>query len=344
MPVRAGLPDVPWLRIVNRLFLKLPALLADVVSSVRLARTFDAILVPGTGICDDFGERPQAMPYALLKWALAARLAGRPLSFVSIGAGPVTHPASRWLMKWAARLARYRSYRDEISKDFMESIGVDTSKDRVFPDVVFSLRAAENIATRPVNGRLTVGVGVMNYRGWNRSAEEGRQIHETYRGKIVQFVSLLLQHGHDVRLLIGAASDVEVVDDVLKRVAAMPQPSSYGRLAAGPAASLHELMKQMGETDVMVATRFHNVVCALMMAKPVISLGYARKNDVLLEDMGLGDFCQDVETFDNERLIAQLDKLVEGRERYAHKIRERTSVYRELLARQEAILNAYVTP
>ena len=61
-------------------------------------------------------------------------------------------------------------------------------------------------------------------------------------------------------------------------------------VVAEHAQSLTEVMQQISETELLVATRFHNVVCGLMMGRPVISLSYARKNDVLLADMGLGAF------------------------------------------------------
>ena len=46
---------------------------------------------------------------------------------------------SRRLMKWAAAMAQYRSYRDTISKELMESVGVDVRSDRVYPDLAFRL-------------------------------------------------------------------------------------------------------------------------------------------------------------------------------------------------------------
>ena len=70
------------------------------------------IVVPGTGMLDDFGERWRDMPYHLFRWGLACRMARTPFAFVSIGAGPIHHPLSRWLMRSAAAMARYRSYRD----------------------------------------------------------------------------------------------------------------------------------------------------------------------------------------------------------------------------------------
>ena len=83
------------------------------------------LIIPGTGILDDFGGNPFGMPLALLAWCLVARLCGAWVAFVSIGAGRIQHPLSRWLMRSAAAMAHYRSYRDTVSKTFMESIGFD---------------------------------------------------------------------------------------------------------------------------------------------------------------------------------------------------------------------------
>lgn len=341
IPVRQALLAAGPLAIVNRALLGAPRRLADFVWTVRFARGLDAILVPGTGILDDLGERWQGMPYTLFKWGLAARLAGVPLFYVSAGAGPIVHPVSRRLMKSAARLAHSRTYRDALSKDYMERIGADVSRDRVYPDLAFALARPADVA-RSDGERLTVGVGVMSYYGWNRPPEESVQIHETYLGKIVELVTRLLRAGHRVRLTMGDEADWPTVEEVLRRVTAEGGSDLASRLVAEPAKTLHDIMGQMAKTDVVVATRFHNVVCALLMGKPVISLGYSRKNDVLLDDMGLGEFCQEVERFELPILERQLERLIAGRAQYAERIEQRTAIYREQLADQERALAAQI--
>jgi polysaccharide pyruvyl transferase WcaK-like protein len=97
-------------------------------------------------------------------------------------------------------------------------------------------------------------------------------------------------------------------------------------------------MNQIATTDVVVATRYHNVVCALKLGRPVLSIGYAAKNDELMGDMGLAEFCQRIETLDVDELIVQFRKLVAGRKFYETRIRERTKRYREQLSEQEQLL------
>jgi len=63
----------------------------------------------------------------------------------------------------------------------------------------------------------------------------------------------------------------------------------------------------------VVATRYHNVVCALRVGKPTISIGYAVKNDALLAGMGLADYCQSIERLDLALLETQTTRLIAER-------------------------------
>lgn len=326
-------------RKLDRLFLKIPGKMADLAQTFRHIRKFNLVIVPGTGILDDFGERPYGMPLDIFRWCLGARMAGARIALVSIGAGPIRHRLSRWLMTAAARMAHYRSYRDTQSKEFMASVGLDTGRDLVFPDVAFKLQAPASPPPRSAGAeRLTVGVGVMSYYGWYGFARGGEAIFAAYIKKLAKFVVHLLDSGHDVRLLTGELTDKTAVDALVEEVdRARPHlPSS--RMIAEPSFSLHDLMLQISTVDIVVATRFHNVVCALKLGRPTISLGYARKNDVLMEEMGLGALCQHVERFDVESLIDQFATLVLSREDCRRRIIDRVRQFEDDLARQDAHL------
>ena len=69
-------------------------------------------------------------------------------------------------------------------------------------------------------------------------------------------------------------------------------------------------------TDFVVATRFHNVVCALKLVRPTVSIGYEAKNDAVMTELGLGEFCQSIEELDLDLLNKQLAELMNNRERY----------------------------
>lgn len=334
LPIRWNGPASGQSGRVKRILLKIPRKLADFARAFANVRKADVMIFPGTGILDDFGERPAGMPYDILKWCLAARLAGTRIAFVSIGAGPIRNRLSRLLMLSAARLAHYRSYRDLQSREFMEGVGFDTRGDLVYPDLAFGLPTPMPSPRAP-GGALRVGVGVMAYRGWYGYEEGGQSIFSRYIGKLADFVVHLLDSGHDVRLLTGDDEDKIAVDALMEAVSNV-RPTS--RLAHGQVCSLGDVMEQMALTDIVVATRFHNIVCALKMHKPTISLSYARKNDVLMAEMGLGEYCQHVENFDVETLVSQFSRLVADREKHEEGIRARVAEFREQIENQHICL------
>jgi polysaccharide pyruvyl transferase WcaK-like protein len=335
-------PANALLQLLDRLSLKGPRLLLSWIGAIRHARKLGVLIVPGTGILDDFGEGPFGMPATLFGWCLAARLCGARIAFVSIGAGPIHHPVSRWLMRSAVAMAHYRSYRDTVSKAFMESIGFDTHADAVYPDVAFGLPAPGSAPRDAKERPLSVGVGVMTYLGWHNDSSRGGDIYAAYLATITKFVLWLVDRGHDVRLLMGDAADRRAIADVRSGVASARPHLPQDRLLFDPAHSLHDLMRQIARTDVVVATRFHNVVCALKLGRPTISIGYADKNDVLMAEMGLGRFCQHVERLDLDLLIDQFTELLADRPRYERSLSHMNRAYRERLCEQELFLVARV--
>lgn len=324
-------------RSVDRLLLGLPRRAMNGLHAVRHLRRLDAIIVPGTGILDDFGTGPFGMPFALFTWCIAARVCGTRIGFVSIGAGPIRHPISRWLYRAAIRGARYRSYRDVVSKDFLIGIGFDAHDDPVFPDLAFRLPAPE--IPPAASERLTVGVGVMAYYGWHNDGRRGAGIYRAYLEKITAFIRWLMACGHDVRVLTGDEADDRAVVDLRCRLGEA-DATMAGRLVVEPARSLHEVMGQIARTDIVVATRFHNVLCALKLSRPTISLGYSGKNDALMADMRMGEYCQHVEAFDLAWLQQRFTALAAERAGHVRFLRQQNEVYQSRLGQQELALAA----
>jgi polysaccharide pyruvyl transferase WcaK-like protein len=283
---------------------------------------------------DDFGEHWRAMPYDIFKWSLAARLTGRPFAFVSIGAGPVAGSISKRLFKWAARMASYRSYRDLDSRKFMEGLSAKFGADPVYCDLAFMLPSPERHQSAEFDRALTIGVGVMSYYGWHAAVSGSEEIYETYVAKVTRFVVWLLGRGYRVRLVIGAAADTRVVDDVMQRVSLACGQLPVSQLIAEPAWSLPHLLEQLAGVDAIVGTRFHNIVAAIMMGLPAISIGYAAKNDALLSQAGLAHFCQRIDALDVDTLIGQFESLVAERERLADEVVKLRDAFRRCAEQQ----------
>jgi polysaccharide pyruvyl transferase WcaK-like protein len=92
----------------------------------------------------------------------------------------------------------------------------------------------------------------------------------------------------------------------------------------------------------VVAIRYHNVLCALRLAKPTISIGYSPKHDALMADMGLAEFCQHVNTLDVNELTELFTEMehrsAELREAVAQRNTLKEQLVHELFAELSAVL------
>lgn len=321
---RHGVPAVPLRRSrpeaesgLVHLVLRLPRMLVDLVSAARIVRRHEVVIVPGTSILDDFGDGPTGMPYDLLVWALASRLARRPMVLLAVGAGPIRHPLSRRMLVLAARLTTGRSFRDEGSRAYMSSVGLDVTGDRIVPDVVF---AAEPPARPSTTGTVhRIGVGVMDYRGWSPDHPHRDWLYSDQLARTAELVERLVSDGAEVVLLPAEPADHRAGERCLARIDGRPRDRVT--LADVPA-SVDDLMAVLVGLDALVAPRFHMVLSALIAGVPTVALGYAPRSAELLAAAGLERVAHGIETFDPEAVADDVRALVAERDRIGADLRE----------------------
>jgi polysaccharide pyruvyl transferase WcaK-like protein len=196
----------------------------------------------------------------------------------------------------------------------MQRLGVDGPNDTVLPDLAFLLPAPIE-APRMAGAPLTIGVGMMNYRGWRDS----EAVYQAYLDLHVKLIEWLFAQGHNVRMVIG-----QTPTDL---IAARAVEERLGRKMVGAReeqmTSIHDAMAAIAETDVVIASRYHVQIAALKMGRPLYSLSYGPKNEALMLDVGLEAFSQDLESADFERLKTQVSDLIAHRESHAATVRER---------------------
>jgi polysaccharide pyruvyl transferase WcaK-like protein len=334
------------LRIVRKLFIHIPMEVMHWVTAFRtLART-DMLFVPGTGILTDAYQTSFGWPYEIFKWSLMARLRGCKLLFVSVGGGPMDRPMSRWFIKSALSLADFRSYRDSSTKQYLTDIGFPAQNDHVYPDLVFNMSEA---ATRPEDGRTrprpVVAIGLMTYPGKPGLGEPDSAVSADYLEKFATFVNWLLVHDHDVRLLIGDLSyDGPAQQHFRELLKTHASASARGRIIDEPVSSVEDLLSQLAASDTVVATRFHSVLLAMLLNKPVISISFHHKCASLMGAMALSAYSHDIHQMDVDRLVEQFCDLEINAEKVKALIRRKTEECRRALDEQYEVIFHDVFP
>ena len=313
------------------------------IDTLRIAswvRRHDMVIVPGAGVLEtSLPMRPWGFPYTMFVLCLSGRIFQTKIALVSVGANVIRQPLTRRLFTSAARLASYRSYRDIPSRDAMRQHGVDTTSDHVYIDLVFGIP----VPPYDSGDARTVGIGVMDFYGTNDDDRgQADPIHSSYVENMKTFARWLVDRGYKIRLFVGDTngSDDTVVQEILADLRAHRPDLDRTWVVAEPVSTFADLMRAMAPVGTVVATRYHNLICALMLSKPTLSVGYSEKNAVLMSSMGLAEYCQSVNPLDVDRLIKQFHD-AESRAAYLRQmISEHNAANRQLVERQFAELSA----
>lgn len=338
-PIREGrFPETKnaLVRRLARLVFALPIELFRWFKVISRLRGSDVLVMTGTGMLMDLGHSPLGLPYDVWRWSAAAKLCRCKLLYVSVGVGPIRHPLSRFFITHAMGLAEYRSYRDASSCSYMERIGFAKNGDKIFPDLAYSLPramlplSADYRAQRPV-----VGFGLITHSIRRATARNDEMLYQDYLGKVARFVRWLVEHGYKVRLLIGdVAYDERARLDLRALLERDGCKYEGAQILDEPAHSVDELLSQIVATDVVIASRFHNVLLALMLDKPVVAISFHEKVESLMSAMGLADFCQDIEDINLEKLKKQFTAAKRNAQPLKLQIQRKTEDYRRALERQ----------
>ncbi|MFF7757683.1 polysaccharide pyruvyl transferase family protein [Streptomyces griseorubiginosus] len=310
--------------------------LVDVYRTAAWVRRHDVVIVPGMGVLEaTLPLRPWGFPYSLFLLCASGRLLGTRVALVSVGAARIKSRPTRALVRWSARLAAHRSYRDAQSRDAMRAMGVDTARDEVYPDLAFFLPAPR--ASEPTGTPGTVCLGVMDFHGGNDDRARAEEIYRRYLDGTITFVRTLVAEGRPVRLLTGDECDLSVVEAILDAV-------DSPLVTAAEPASLADLMHEMAAADTVVAVRYHNLICALKTGTPVLALSYAAKSEALMERMGVGAYCHPAREVDADRLLEQFRELEKHAAEVRQTLAERNRVATDQLAQQFTALTTTLFP
>jgi polysaccharide pyruvyl transferase WcaK-like protein len=276
----------------------------DFPRNLMLVRSLDCVIVPGMGMLEDsLGMRPWGMPLWLFLMAAACRIEGCAFVLLDIGAEPTRNRLTRWLYVHTANWAAHVSYRDEWSAEVMRAAGA-REPEGVAPDLAFAHPLSREVDPRP--GRIVVGV--MAHYGPSRDERLRKEVRETYVQSLADALVRLLDDGNEVVLLGGDLADAGVAHDVATKVSAARPDQRQGCLTVLELTGFDEVSEEMAKAEVVIASRWHNLLASLRLARPTISVGYSEKSARLMHSLGLSEYHQRLIELDPVRLVAQVSR------------------------------------
>jgi polysaccharide pyruvyl transferase WcaK-like protein len=284
--------------------------LSFLVLSRRNIKSFDFLIISGGGQLTE-KDGAWGFPYTIFKWVVLARSAGVRCMFLNVGAGPLTHPLSKFFVRRALLAADSVSFRDEKSRILVHKVGF-TGESRVCPDSVYGLEVATTNASPDSRAQPIVGFAPMPYpdpdpRGY--TAEKNQMVYDEFIRKLAIFASWLIGESYALAIF---ATDIGVdplaIEDL--QIALRSHhgilPSQY---SVNHSVKTQDLLAAMSKMDYVVTCRFHGVVFAHLLNKPVLAIAHHPKVMDLMTDLELSSYCVDIRDFDLKLLVEKFSSM-----------------------------------
>jgi len=292
-------------------------------------RSFDFLVVSGGGQLLDSWGGPWRFPYTLFKWVALARCAGVKCYFLNVGAGPLTHRLSKWFVKRALFSAGYVSFRDAHSQALLQKVGF-SGKSQVVADCVYALDVP-GVVSPPVlsRGKAIVGLSPMAYC-------DPRVYYKKTQGVYENFIQTLANFGYwlsenDYRLALFSTDicfDAQTIEDLKTALTAGNGKVPPDKVRHSPVKTIDGLLALIASLDFIVTCRFHGVIFAHLLNKPVLALSHHPKVTSLMNDLGLSRYCVDIHTCDAASLAEAFRSLVQNGSEIKSRMNEKSALYK----------------
>lgn len=251
----------------------------------------------GTYLVDHYNFESRAVELEL------ARSRGIPVVLWTQSMGPFKSDRASSQISRVAGAVRAVFFRDPRSRAAWDRrIERPEIASAVVPDSVFAMQPA----TPSRGGRRAV----ISVREWSRGVDESSFDNAAYDASMRAAAESLAKHGWDVRALstCQGVPSYSYDDSAEARRILMGTPAQIDRAFHSPTALLDELT----DTGLVVTTRMHLGILALISRVPVIAIAYEFKTVELFESLGLADFVVKIEDVNPAWIESRIQLLQES--------------------------------
>jgi polysaccharide pyruvyl transferase WcaK-like protein len=175
----------------------------------------------------------------------------------------------------------------------------------------------------------------MAYCDPRRYWEGDHKKYSDFIQNLALFGSQLIQDQHRLRIFSTDISfDAEAIEDLtfaLKRSSSVASPEW---IRQDTVAGIHDLLSQMSEVDYVVTCRFHGVVFAHLLNKPVLAISHHPKVSTLMADFGLSEYCVDIRAIDPDSLAALFRRMADNQKDIKTRMAAQVKCRRDILDKQ----------
>ncbi|KAF0369887.1 hypothetical protein GBO60_09145 [Pediococcus acidilactici] len=239
---------------------------------LKNVKSYDAFVLIGGSMFQQLGSMSQWVKKWLKLYLIVLffRLRGKKVVFMGFNFGPYNNKLFFCLYKSLFKLVNYLSVRDEKTFNLFK----ENKRVRFYPDIVFGLKL-EKLAVK--QEKNNIGLSIMDF-GPNVKFQQQYEdflinvlkgIDKSYTINVYTF-----QNSRDI-------NDEAVAQRVLEKAKRDANVYNYR------GENLEKFLRDFSKNEVILSSRFHSLVLALIFRQNFVSINYNIKIDNLLDFIGL---------------------------------------------------------
>ncbi len=286
----------------------------------------DALLSGGGSLLQDSTSTRSLLYY--LSITVAAKCMRKKVMLYANGIGPVSGKRNRRLVKQVVNRADLITLREENSHQELLEMGVNPKKCFVTADPVFTMDGVdqesayallkqENI---PLDKPLVV-VSVRHWRDMDKFIARFAKLCDT----------IIEKYNHNIVFLaMQMPNDITISEKVLKR---MEHPAYILHNSYSP----EEVMGIIATANFILSMRLHTLIFAARQHVPLVGFVYDPKIAYYLEQLEMPSGGE-LKNFDLEHTLCLIDDILEHKQVYVEKLREKAAMLNQKAHRNEKYL------
>lgn len=313
----------------------LPDFLRD--GAQGLAR-YDAVLhVGGSFFVDLYG-------YSQYDYAVAARMANKPLYWVGHSVGPFDGRMYRMLARAAFRVPQQVVLRERCSGQLMARAGIQPRKTVEGADTAWLVDPSASKPGLPFSDipddRPLVAITLRELAPFDRRLGVTQANYERSLGALV---SSLVGRGYRV-VAVSTCTGIDGYhrDDrmnALRLARHVSVPALYDARLEEP--TDEDLGLLFSRCKLVIATRLHSAIIALNYGTPAVALNYEHKSKGVMAQLGMPELSMDLSALFDGSLAQRCDAVLGALPTYRTRVREAVALERERAARSvKGVLDA----
>lgn len=267
---------------------------------------------------------------ALTRWL--ARGLGKRLLMMPQSIGPFRRRSDELIAAAALRAVDRIVVREEQSATEARRLVGVSREIVVCPDIaLYGWEGKACMRREAMSLDKSVGLIAMDWT-WARRA--GSQELGRYVSKLGEFVSHLDESGLRVRLLASSLvpsegqDDQEIAASVLAKARVHDTSNAWIDWEANDVEGLRSALRDQA---VVVSTRLHGGLLAMVEGRPAVTLAYQPKATATYQLLGLSELCLDVQSFSVKELAQKVDMILGRLKEYEEEIARAVSHARKVI-------------